>query len=470
MQLLAIGLYSHDGELRSLRFRPGKLNVISGISRTGKTELVKIIDYCAGRKKPSLAVGPITHKVAWFTALFAAPDGRRVLVARPQPSGESSTVAMVAFGSDVDLPEDGRELETNATSSSVRGALDDLLGLGAYDIDQHGGSRERLRASVSHAIQFCLQSQTELISPEHLFHRGEDPDVARDFEDLFPYFLGAVDEELIAAKRRAAELRRKIRNVEAQVQRIEARAELDATRDRALIAEAVRLDMADSDPSDEDPRTILTSIIERDPPPRPASSASPSLASLREEASVARAALRQLRERRAALEIVGSERGAHSRQVDIQLGRLGIVDALEDGDADATSCIVCGSSLDESDPTVASLGNDLSDLRGQLQVLQSASQDITGAERELDAAIEEAQRKLTTVVERAKAAAEADKADRDLVFEFERQAYLRGVITEHLRLASTASADALADRRAELRQLEEELRAVEPGTTNGNSR
>jgi ABC-type transport system involved in cytochrome c biogenesis permease component len=58
-----------------------------------------------------------------------------------------------------------------------------------------------LRASVSHAIQFCLQAQTELMSPVHLFHRGGEEDVAEDFAELFPYFVGAVDENLVAARR-----------------------------------------------------------------------------------------------------------------------------------------------------------------------------------------------------------------------------------------------------------------------------
>lgn len=466
MQLLALGLYSHDGHLRPLHFQPGRLNVISGISRTGKTELVKIIDYCAGRKTPKLAPGPITHKVAWFAAIFGAPDGRRVFVARPQPTGKSSTVARLAFGSDLELPENGKSLTTNATHSSVRGSLDDLLGLGVYDIEQYGGSRDRLQASVSHAIQFCLQAQTELISPEHLFHRGGDPDVARDFADLFPYFLGAVDESLIAARRRATELKRKIRNAEAQLQRIEARAQLDETRDRSLVKEAANLGLV-AELSEEDPRAALKAIIASDSSPAPATSSSDSsLAYLREQVAIARSRLRELRERRATLEVVGSERGAHSSQVDVQLGRLGIVESLEDNEVDSTSCIVCGSQLDERNPTVDSLVRDLKELQGQLHVLQSASQDITGAERELDKAIEEARGNLVEAMERAKTATETDQANRDLALEFERQAYLRGVITEHLRLASTANAEALADRRVALQQLEEELRAVEPGTTN----
>lgn len=130
MKLRALGLYSHDGELRPLRFRAGALNVISGLSRTGKTELLKIIDFCAGRKTPNLAPGPITRNVAFFAAIFEAADGRRVLVVRPQPTGQSATTAMVAYGTDLGLPADSSTIEINATAETVRGALDDLLGLG----------------------------------------------------------------------------------------------------------------------------------------------------------------------------------------------------------------------------------------------------------------------------------------------------------------------------------------------------
>jgi hypothetical protein len=241
MQLRALGLYSHDGRLRALRFERGALNVISGLSRTGKTELLKIIDFCAGRKTPNLAPGPITRKVAWFAALFEAADGRRVLVVRPQPTGQSTTTAMVAYGTDVDLPQDSSSIEINATTETVRGALDDLLGLGRYDIEEFGGTRERLRASVSHAIQFCLQAQTELMSPTHLFHRGGEEDVAEDFAELFPYFVGAVDENLVAAWGRAAQPRQKVRDAQRRLDRLHAQLEADQIRDRALVDEAVQL-------------------------------------------------------------------------------------------------------------------------------------------------------------------------------------------------------------------------------------
>lgn len=44
------------------------------------------------------------------------------------------------MASDIDLPADSSAIEINATAATVRGALDDMLGLGAYDIEQFVGA------------------------------------------------------------------------------------------------------------------------------------------------------------------------------------------------------------------------------------------------------------------------------------------------------------------------------------------
>lgn len=467
MQLRALGLYSHDGRLRPLRFRLGALNVISGLSRTGKTELLKIVDFCAGRRTPNLAPGPITRKIAYFAAVFEAADGRRVLVVRPQPRGKSVTTAMVAFGSDVDLLPNASMIEINATAETVRGALDDLLGLGGYDIEEYTGTRERLRASVSHAIQFCLQAQTELMSPSHLFHRGGEEDVAGDFAELFPYFLGAIDEDIAVARRRAAQLRRQLRDAQRRLDRLDAQLEADRTRDRSLVAQAVERGLVGPDAApDGDPRQVLTKLVQTPAAELAisgAAAASP-LAQLRGELAEARADVRELRERRAALGQLDRNRSAHTSALVTQVGRLGIVEHLHNDIADAAHCPACGAELDNPDDTLAALARDAAQLDSQLSSLRSATRDISPAERELDEAIAGAERRYAELRQRLDAAVAGDAAARRLSGEGELRARLLGVIDEYLRSASltgTASRAQIADR---VRTLNEALAAVVPGT------
>ena len=47
-QILDIVLYSKKGESRVVQLQPGALNIITGASKTGKTALIEIIDYCLG--------------------------------------------------------------------------------------------------------------------------------------------------------------------------------------------------------------------------------------------------------------------------------------------------------------------------------------------------------------------------------------------------------------------------------------
>lgn len=466
MQLRALGLYSHDGRMRHLRFKRGSLNVISGISRTGKTEMLKIIDFCAGRRTPNLAPGPITRKVAWFAAVFEAADGRRVLIARPQPTGHSTTTAMVAYGTDIDLPPDSSLIEINGTTETVRGALDDLLGLGRYDIDEFSGVRERLRASVSHAIQFCLQAQTELMSPSYLFHRGDDDAVASDFAALFPYFVGAVDEDLVTARRRAAELRRQLRDTQRRLDRLEAQLEADQTRDRTLVEQASQLGLIAPEDADADARELLGRLVQTPLSELPSGDAlSPPIENLRAEVARLRMVVRELRERRAALFQLDRDRGDHVAAVQTQLGRLGIVsDISGPSNTDFNLCPACGAQLDESDESLASLARDAEQLDAQLEAMSSATRDIGPAERELDAAIADAQNRHSEARRRLNAAVAADAAAARLANEEQQRARVLGMIEEYLRSATDTSSAARAHLVDHIRALSDELAAVEPGT------
>jgi hypothetical protein len=100
MQLLALALYHQDNRKppRVLRFHPGRLNILTGESETGKSGVLAIIDFCLGRSKPRLPDNPIDRTVSWYALLAEFRDGRRMVLARPRPAGESTNEAFVRSG------------------------------------------------------------------------------------------------------------------------------------------------------------------------------------------------------------------------------------------------------------------------------------------------------------------------------------------------------------------------------------
>ena len=85
MQIKNIVLYKDEiFEPRILEFNIGKTNIISGKSRTGKTALIDIIDYCLGRKSFNVKGKEIRASVSWF-AITIQFKNHQVFIARRNP-------------------------------------------------------------------------------------------------------------------------------------------------------------------------------------------------------------------------------------------------------------------------------------------------------------------------------------------------------------------------------------------------
>lgn len=87
MQIKAVVLWPIDRRIepRRLDFQEGRVNVIVGAPKTGKSTVWPIIDYCLGSSESRIPIGVTRDQVAWYGVLFATLDGD-VLVARPNPS------------------------------------------------------------------------------------------------------------------------------------------------------------------------------------------------------------------------------------------------------------------------------------------------------------------------------------------------------------------------------------------------
>src|ERR1700722_19335714 len=103
--LARIVLYSHQGKIRDLKFRASGLSIITGASKTGKSAIIDIVDYCSGRGECFIAEGVIRKSVSWF-AILLARNNEQIFIARrnPGPGNKTSGDIFVLSGSSLSTP------------------------------------------------------------------------------------------------------------------------------------------------------------------------------------------------------------------------------------------------------------------------------------------------------------------------------------------------------------------------------
>jgi len=218
LKILEIVVYSHDGRKRILPLNPDGVSIVTGASKTGKSALIDIVDYCFGAGECRVPEGPIRHAVSWFGLRLKLASGE-AFIARKCPAARvrSSEECFVQIGTTVESVESNDLRQTTNT----RGLLAQLSGWTGISENRHeppvGQTRLPLSANVRHALAFCFQPQDEIIRRHQLFHGADDSFFAQALKDTLPYFLGAVDDEYVRKREELRRLRDRLRAVERQL-------------------------------------------------------------------------------------------------------------------------------------------------------------------------------------------------------------------------------------------------------------
>jgi hypothetical protein len=193
LQISKLILYSRTGQVREVVFRTGQLNVLTGASKTGKSAIIDIIDYCTGRSECNVAEGVIRRYVGWYAILFQLNGGQIFIARRNPPVGErTSGDIYMDRGSAIDTPLES-VLSKNTTVDAVEKFLGAAIGISENDHRPPAPTRDALEANFRHALLLSFQDQNDIDSKQRLFHRQGDDFVGQAIRDTLPYFLGAID-------------------------------------------------------------------------------------------------------------------------------------------------------------------------------------------------------------------------------------------------------------------------------------
>lgn len=240
MQILELILYGKNGKKRTLPFKPGRVNIIPGESKAGKSAVGDIIEYCLGGNSCNIAVGVVRDSVAWYGLLLQC-GLNRIFVARknPDPGRQTTSFCYYEVGTDIESPKTA-EFTSNTNTDGIEALLTKQIGISEnIHMPEEDESREPLEANIRHALFCCFQSQDEVTARNHLFHRqSEGLPITNAIRDTMPYFLGAVNEDavLLATERRTKD--RELRVLTRQVAEAEAITGTGSEKAVALLIEA----------------------------------------------------------------------------------------------------------------------------------------------------------------------------------------------------------------------------------------
>jgi uncharacterized protein DUF3732 len=203
---------------RVLNFKPGTVNVISGASKTGKSAVIPIIDYCLGADKCAIPVGVIREKCSWFGIIIETVEGYKLL-ARREPGDQQRTGDMVLIeGTTVEIPD--RIDEKNTNVDIVKDVLNRLAGLTNLEFEPNSESGYKSRPSFRDLMAFTFQPQNIVANPDVMSFKADTTEHREKLKTIFPYILGAVTATVLQARFEADRLNRILRRKEAELRTI----------------------------------------------------------------------------------------------------------------------------------------------------------------------------------------------------------------------------------------------------------
>lgn len=155
---------------KTVNFCCDKINVITGASRTGKSAIIPIIDYCLGDGQCQIPVNTIRDACSWF-GIIVKIDEKKLLLARREPGQHKVTDDMMLMeGEEIEIPEIPGK---NTTCKNVRRYLDELARVTFLELNQDEFNGFTDRPSFRDMMAFCYQTQNIVANANTLFYKAD---------------------------------------------------------------------------------------------------------------------------------------------------------------------------------------------------------------------------------------------------------------------------------------------------------
>lgn len=367
----SITIYSFDGDHRTVTFRRGGLNVITGKAKTGKSSIIDILDYCFGRSECYVAEGVIRQFVSWF-AVEIERDGDVLFVARrnPGPTLKTSPDIFVRRGV-FDAPPIYTELKKNIAGEGLEDLLTRFSGIAENEHRPNAGTRPPLQAKLDHALFLCIQKQDEIASRDRLFHRQGEQFIPQAIKDTLPYFLGAVSDDHFIRQAELDAARADVRELEAQLQARRRLGDANVQRARSYFNDAKAVGLVGADVT---PQTIgdalqsLRAVVDIDvTSSTTVPDAGDAIFRLQTEQRALRDELSAVVDDARATRLFLNEHSAFAKEASEHRSRLASIGLFQGHSSDDEVCPICESKLAIPVPSASAINRSLAQISANLE-------------------------------------------------------------------------------------------------------
>ncbi|MGS5019208.1 DUF3732 domain-containing protein [Paenibacillus sp. JJ1683] len=191
----AIIILNNEEEKRFVDLNEG-MNIISGESKTGKSALVEIIDYCFCSSRSTIPKGKITDFASIFSLILVI-DSKRYILARKNTYLEKKRMFFSPIPSEVTcftLTKSYLNDEKFLDYKIVQKQLEKTLNLRVSNVKDNAEETKE-SASLRHMTSYMFQHQNLMASKFALFYRFDDYQKKKDVIQQFPIFAGIVGQE-----------------------------------------------------------------------------------------------------------------------------------------------------------------------------------------------------------------------------------------------------------------------------------
>lgn len=263
MQIKYISVYDHHGKRNDVKFKLGQLNILTGASKRGKSQLIDIIDYCLCSDECNVAGGLISDLVSCYSLVVTIGEDD-IYIARKAPllGRLSSTACQMKIGKDLE-PLSYEELNFPSSVEGVHAYLTNKLGISesVTEVPEHQ-TRSPITIGFKHTKPFLFQAQDEIASKNVLFYRQAKPYIPQSIKDTFPFFLGAIKDGRLEELAHLKRLKSKRAKLKKSLREIEQLKGDGLDKGRSLLSEAMNLGLVEKswDVSDDELLVALKNI------------------------------------------------------------------------------------------------------------------------------------------------------------------------------------------------------------------